>query len=65
MSLPGFRSALKRAPSHFQEQMATVELAGLIISVYEIHIDDLNLFAQTDDEFVDRLSISRFLLPRN
>ena len=45
----------KRAPSYFQEQMATVVLAGLIYSICEIYIDDCNVFAQTDEEFVDRL----------
>ena len=45
----------KRAPSYFQEQMATVVLAGLIYSICEIYIDDCNVFAQTDDEFVGRL----------
>jgi Reverse transcriptase (RNA-dependent DNA polymerase) len=45
----------KRAPSYFQEQMATVVLTGLIYSICEICIDDCNVFAQTDDEFVDRL----------
>jgi Reverse transcriptase (RNA-dependent DNA polymerase) len=45
----------KRAPSYFQEQMATVVLAGLIYSMCEIYIDDCNVFAQTDDEFGDRL----------
>jgi transposase InsO family protein len=45
----------KRAPSYFQEQMATVVLAGLIYSICEIYIDDCNVFAQTDEEFLDRL----------
>jgi Reverse transcriptase (RNA-dependent DNA polymerase) len=44
-----------RAPPYFQEQMATVVFAGLIYSICEIYIDDCNVFAQTDDEFVDRL----------
>ena len=35
--------------------MATVVLAGLIYSICEIYIDDCNVFAQTDEEFVDRL----------
>ena len=46
---------LKRAPSHFQEQMATTVLHGLIYLICEMYIDDLNTFANTDDTFLDRL----------
>ena len=45
----------KRAPSYFQQMMATVVLAGLIYIICEMYIDDCNVFAETDNEFVDRL----------
>jgi Reverse transcriptase (RNA-dependent DNA polymerase) len=47
----------KRAPSYFQEQMASVVLNGLIYSICEMYIDDCNIFATTDDEFVTRLRL--------
>lgn len=46
---------LKRAPSYFQEQMAANVLNGLIYSICEMYIDDCNVFASDDDQFVDRL----------
>ena len=45
----------KRAPSYFQQVMATVVLAGLIYFGCEMYIDDCNVFGRTTDEFIDRL----------
>ena len=45
----------KRAPSYFQQVMATVVLAGLIYFGCEMYIDDCNVFGKTTDEFIDRL----------
>jgi hypothetical protein len=46
---------LKRAPSYFQEQMASVVLNGLIYSSCEMYIADCNIFASSEDQFIDRL----------
>ena len=45
----------KRAPSYFQEIMATVVLAGLIYMICEMYIDDCSVFGDNDIEFVSRL----------
>jgi hypothetical protein len=45
----------KRAPSYFQQTMATVVLAGLIYYICEMYIDDCNVFGKDIDELVDRL----------
>ena len=45
----------KRAPSYFQETMASVVLAGLIYHICEMYIDDCNVYGRTNDEFVFRL----------
>ena len=45
----------KRAPSYFQEIMATVVLAGLIYMICEMYIDDCTVFGDTNIEFVSRL----------
>ena len=47
----------KRAPSFFQETMATVVLAGLIYVICEMYIDDCNVFAKDTDELVFRLRL--------
>ena len=44
----------KRAPSYFQEIMATVVLAGLI---YMMYMDDCTVFGDTNIEFVSRLKL--------
>ena len=46
---------LKRAPSYFQQTMSTVVLAGLLYFICEIYIDDVNVFASNNDEFISRL----------
>jgi Reverse transcriptase (RNA-dependent DNA polymerase) len=47
----------KRAPSYFQQTMATVVLAGLIYIICEMYIDDCNVFAKDIDELVVRLRL--------
>lgn len=44
----------KRAPSYFQEQMASDVLAGLVYVICEIYLDDIIIYATGNDEFVDR-----------
>ena len=45
----------KRAPSYFQEIMATVVLVGLIYMICEMYIDDCSVFGDNSIEFVSRL----------
>ena len=47
----------KRAPSYFQEIMATVVLTGLIYMICEMYIDDCTVFGDTDIEFVSRFKL--------
>ena len=50
-------SGPKRAPSYFQEIMATVVLAGLIYMICEMYINDCTVFGDTNIEFVSRLKL--------
>jgi hypothetical protein len=54
----------KRAPSYFQQMMASVVLAGLIYFICEMYLDDCIVHGATDDELIERLEIvlARFLL---
>ena len=45
----------KRAPSYFQEVMASIVLAGLIYHICEMYIDDCNIFGSSKEEFVSRV----------
>ena len=45
----------KRAPSYFQQVMATVVLAGLIYIACEMYKDDCNVFGKDTTEFINRL----------
>ena len=45
----------KRAPSYFQQVMATVVLAGLMYITCEMYIDDCNVFGKDTDQFLIRL----------
>ena len=47
----------KRAPSYFQEIMATVVLAGLVYMICEMYIDDCTVFGDTNIEFESRLEL--------
>jgi len=46
---------LKGAPSYFQQMMAAVVLVNLIYTICEIYIDDVIIYAQTEDEFLGRM----------
>ena len=45
----------KRAPSYFQEVMATVVLVGSIYMICEMYLDDCSVFDDNNIEFVSRL----------
>ena len=45
----------KRAPSYFQEQMATVVLAGMIYIICDMYLDDCIVYGTGTDEFCERL----------
>ena len=45
----------RRAPSYFQEMMATIVLHGLIYIGCEMYLDDCIVFARGQDEFLERL----------
>ena len=47
----------KRAPSYFQEIMATAVLVGLIYMICEMYIDDGSVFRGTNIEFISRLRL--------
>ena len=47
----------KRAPSYFQETMATVVLVGLRYMICKMYIDDCSVFGDTNIEFVSRLRL--------
>jgi transposase InsO family protein len=42
----------KRAPSYFQEQMASVVLAGLLYFICEVYLDDITIYGATENEFI-------------
>ena len=46
---------LKRAPSYFQEMMATVVLTGFLYVTFEMYLDDCILFGNGPDEFLQSL----------
>ena len=46
---------LKKAPSYFQQVIATVVLAGLLYFTCEVYIDDVNIFGRNNEEFISRL----------
>jgi transposase InsO family protein len=45
----------KKAPSHFQEQMAATVLLGLIYYICEVYLDDIIVHGKTHEEFLFRL----------
>jgi hypothetical protein len=47
----------KRAPSYFQEMMASVVLIGLIYFICEMYIDDCMLYARGNKQLLERLEI--------
>ena len=46
---------LKRAPSYFQQTIASVVLAGLLYFTCEVYIDDVNVFGKDKEQFMTRL----------
>jgi hypothetical protein len=46
---------LKGAPAYFQAALATIVLVGLLYATCELYIDDIIIYASTDDEFCERL----------
>jgi hypothetical protein len=45
----------KKAPAHFQEQMAACVLVGLIYYICEVYLDDIIVHGKTTEEFLARL----------
>jgi hypothetical protein len=45
----------RRAPSYFQEMMATIVLNGLLYTKCEMYLDDCIVFARGHEEFLERL----------
>ena len=48
---------LKGAPSYFQQIIATVVLVGLIHNICELYIDDILIYAATEEEFIRRVRL--------
>jgi hypothetical protein len=48
---------LKGAPAYFQSILVTKVLVGLIYQICELYIDDLIIFATSDDEFCKRFEV--------
>jgi hypothetical protein len=46
---------LKGAPAYFQAALVTFVLVGLIYTICELYIDNIIIYAQTEDELCDRL----------
>ena len=56
----------KRAPSYFQEMMATIVLAGLIYFVCEVYLDDIIIYGTGEKQFLHRLdTVLERLLHKN
>lgn len=47
----------KSAPSYFQQHMTTTVLAGLVHVILEVYLDDIIIYAKTQDELLERLKI--------
>jgi hypothetical protein len=46
---------LKGAASYFQRMIASIVLAGLLYSIVELYLDDILVYATSEDEIVERL----------
>jgi hypothetical protein len=46
---------LKGAPSYFQQQMAQTVLCGLLYQILEIYLDDIIVYGNTEDEYIENL----------
>lgn len=55
---------IKTAPSYFQQQIAGIIMSGLNYVILEMYIDDILLYAQSEEEYLDNLRtlFSRLLL---
>ncbi len=51
---------LKSAASYSQRMMASVVLAGLLYSIVELYLDDVLVYATSEDELIERLSAVSF-----
>jgi hypothetical protein len=45
------------APSYYQQAMANTVFHGLIYDILEVYIDDILVFARTEEEYIQRLTI--------
>jgi len=43
---------LKGAPAYFQQMMITIVLVGIYMAICEVYMDDILVFAKTEDEFI-------------
>jgi hypothetical protein len=48
--------SLKGAPGYFQRQMQDNVLSGLVIQICELHLDDCIIFADSEDQLIERLN---------
>ena len=48
----------KRAPSYFQEQLASVVLAGLLYYILEVYLDDVIVHGKGNNQFLERLELT-------
>ena len=46
---------LKGSPAYFQQIMATEVLNGLVMNICEVYLDDVIIYAQTEEELLDRV----------
>ena len=46
---------IKSAPSYFQYHMGQTVLSGLLYHICELYIDDIIIYATTEEEFIERL----------
>ncbi len=46
---------LQGAASYFQRMMASIVLAGLLYSIVELYLDDVLVYATSEDELIERL----------
>jgi hypothetical protein len=48
---------LKGAPAYFQHMMATIVLAGLLYVILEVYLDDILIYAASEEQFLDNLRV--------
>ena len=47
----------KSAPSYFQQHMSTTVLAGLVHDILEVYLDDIVVYASTQNQLIERLQL--------